>query len=198
MRGKDALIVVDVQNDFCPGGALAVRNGDDVVAVLNRYIEKFLEARLPIFATRDWHPEKTSHFNSYGGPWPTHCVQRTRGAEFHPGLRLGPGVVVVSKGAGADEDGYSGFQGRDSSGAPLAELLRERGVEVIFVGGLATDYCVKHTALDGIRQGFRVVLIGDAVRGVDLNPNDSARAVKEMSDAGGLTLGSFDDLHLPD
>ncbi|HEX9263434.1 MAG TPA: nicotinamidase [Candidatus Binatia bacterium] len=198
MRGKDALIVVDVQNDFCPGGALAVRNGDDVVAVLNRYIEKFLEARLPIFATRDWHPEKTSHFNSYGGPWPTHCVQHSRGAEFHPGLRLGPGVVVVSKGAGADEDGYSGFQGRDSSGAPLAELLRERGVEVIFVGGLATDYCVKHTALDGIKQGFRVVLIGDAVRGVDLNPNDSARAVKEMSDAGGLTLGSFDDLHLPD
>ncbi len=198
MRGKDALIVVDVQNDFCPGGALAVRNGDDVVAVLNRYIEKFLEARLPIFATRDWHPEKTSHFNSYGGPWPTHCVQHSRGAEFHPGLRLGPGVVVVSKGAGVDEDGYSGFQGRDSSGAPLAELLRERGVEVIFVGGLATDYCVKHTALDGIKQGFRVVLIGDAVRGVDLNPNDSARAVKEMSDAGGLTLGSFDDLHLPD
>jgi len=198
MRGKDALIVVDVQNDFCPGGALAVRNGDDVVAVLNRYIEKFLEARLPIFATRDWHPEKTSHFNSYGGPWPTHCVQHSRGAEFHPGLRLGPGVVVVSKGAGADEDGYSGFQGRDSSGAPLAELLRERGVETIFVGGLATDYCVKHTALDGIKQGFRVVLIGDAVRGVDLNPNDSARAVKEMSDAGGLTLGSFDDLHLPD
>ena len=198
MRGKDALIVVDVQNDFCPGGALAVRNGDDVVAVLNRYIEKFLEARLPIFATRDWHPEKTSHFKSYGGPWPTHCVQHSRGAEFHPGLRLGPGVVVVSKGAGADEDGYSGFQGRDSSGAPLAELLRERGVEVIFVGGLATDYCVKHTALDGIKQGFRVVLIGDAVRGVDLNPNDSARAVKEMSDAGGLTLGSFDDLHLPD
>jgi len=198
MRGKDALIVVDVQNDFCPGGALAVRNGDDVVAVLNRYIEKFLEARLPIFATRDWHPEKTSHFNSYGGPWPTHCVQHSRGAEFHPGLRLGPGVIVVSKGAGADEDGYSGFQGRDSSGAPLAELLRERGVEVIFVGGLATDYCVKHTALDGIKQGFRVVLIGDAVRGVDLNPNDSARAVKEMSDAGGLTLGSFDDLHLPD
>ena len=198
MRGKDALIVVDVQNDFCPGGALAVRNGDDVVAVLNRYIEKFLEARLPIFATRDWHPEKTSHFNSYGGPWPTHCVQHSRGAEFHPGLRLGPGVVVVSKGAGVDEDGYSGFQGRDSSGAPLAELLRERGVETIFVGGLATDYCVKHTALDGIKQGFRVILIGDAVRGVDLNPNDSARAVKEISDAGALTLGSFDDLHLPD
>ena len=152
----------------------------------------------PVYKTRDWHPEKTRHFNSYGGPWPTHCVQHSRGAEFHPGLRLGPGVIVVSKGAGADEDGYSGFQGRDSSGAPLAELLRERGVETIFVGGLATDYCVKHTALDGIKQGFRVVLIGDAVRGVDLNPNDSARAVKEMSDAGGLTLGSFDDLHLPD
>jgi nicotinamidase/pyrazinamidase len=184
MAGKDALIVVDVQNDFCPGGALAVKDGDQVVAVLNRYIDRFARAGLPIFATRDWHPEKTSHFNTAGGPWPPHCVQGSEGAQFHPDLKLPPETVIVSAGMGSDEDGYSGFLGRDESGAKLAELLRQRGIERIFVGGLATDYCVKHTVLDGLNQGFRVVVLTDSVRGVNLQPDDSERAIEEMRRAG--------------
>lgn len=196
MQKKDALIVVDVQNDFCPGGALAVRNGDEVVPVLNRYIGKFAGAGLPIFATRDWHPEKTRHFKTYGGPWPPHCVQGTEGAAFHADLRLGNVVVVVSKGTTADEDSYSGFQGRDASGNMLGELLRRSGVERIFVGGLATDYCVKHTVLDGLKHGFTAVLLADAVRGVDLNPNDSNQALTEMSAAGAITLVGFDELRV--
>jgi len=193
---RDALIIVDVQNDFCPGGALAVQNGDKVVPVLNRYIENFLNAGLPIFATRDWHPAKTSHFKLYGGMWPVHCVQGTHGAEFHPALKLTNETIIVSAGMGSDEDGYSGFLGRDNTGTSLATLLHERGVDRLFVGGLATDYCVKHTVLDGIRQGFQVVLIGHAVRGVNLDPEDSERAVQEMSTAGAIVVRETDSLDL--
>ena len=196
MSQRDALIVVDVQNDFCPGGALAVENGDEVVPVLNRYIERFVALRLPIFATRDWHPIKTSHFKVYGGIWPVHCVQGTHGAEFHPDLKLTPEITIVSAGMAADEDGYSGFLGRDSSGRSLAALLRDRGVERLLIGGLATDYCVKHTVLDGIQEGFQVVLIGDAVRGVNLNPGDSEQAIKEMSAAGAIVVRGNDALNL--
>lgn len=184
MKGKDVLVIVDVQNDFCPGGALAVSQGDLVVPVLNRYIRRFAEARLPVVATRDWHPEKTSHFNSCGGVWPPHCVQGTRGAEFHPELALPEDAVIVSKGMGVDEDSYSGFQGAGPGGTPLADLLRQRGAERLFVGGLATDYCVKQTVLDGLKKGFQVVLLEDAIRGVNLKPGDSERAVEEMVRAG--------------
>ncbi|OGQ49851.1 MAG: nicotinamidase [Deltaproteobacteria bacterium RIFCSPLOWO2_02_FULL_57_26] len=184
MQRKDALVVIDVQNDFCSGGSLAVTDGDKVVPVLNRYIERFKAANLPILATRDWHPEKTSHFKVYGGVWPVHCVQGTKGAEFHPDLRLPSEAVIVSAGMGADEDGYSGFQGRNHRGVKLSDLLRGMGVERIFVGGLATDYCVKHTVLDGLKEGFKVVLLEDAIRGVDLQPGDSERAIAEMVRAG--------------
>ena len=139
MPSKDALIVVDVQNDFCPGGALAVKEGDRVVPVLNRHIDQFTKAGLPIFATRDWHPAKTSHFNTSGGPWPPHCIQGSTGAQFHPDLKLRADTVIVSAGMGSDEDGYSGFLGINDSGAKLVDLLRQRGIERIFVGGLATD-----------------------------------------------------------
>ncbi|MBI4527934.1 MAG: nicotinamidase [Deltaproteobacteria bacterium] len=184
MPGKDALLIIDVQNDFCPGGALAVAEGDRVVPVLNRCIDKFRKANLPIFATRDWHPEKTSHFVTGGGQWPPHCIRGTRGAEFHPDLKLGNDVVVISGGTGPDEEGYSAFDGKDSSGAALADLLRGRGVERIFMGGLATDYCVKFSVLDGLKEGFKIVLIEDAVRGVNLQPGDSERAISEMVRAG--------------
>ncbi len=193
MQGKGALIIIDVQNDFCPGGALPVTDGDQVVPVLNRYIEKFSRAGLPIFATRDWHPKKTRHFKEYGGLWPPHCVQHTKGAEFRAGLSLPRDVVVVSAGMSPDEEGYSGFEGRDQDGANLAHLLRASGVQRIFVGGLATDYCVKHTVLDGLKQGFAVVLLEDAVRGVNLQPDDAEQAIKEMVSAGARkeTLASF-------
>lgn len=179
MQGKDALVIVDVQNDFCPGGALAVERGDEVVPRLNAYIEKFSSAGLPVFATRDWHPEKTVHFQAYGGQWPPHCIQGTTGAEFRRDLRLPANAVIVTTGAAPDEDGYSGFDGRGAGGT-LEEMLRKAGVERIFVGGLATDYCVKHTVLDGLKRGFKVVWLEDASRGVDVAPGDSARAAAEM------------------
>lgn len=184
MLSKDALILVDVQNDFCPGGALAVKDGDQVVPVLNRYIDQFRKANLPIFATRDWHPEKTTHFKSGGGPWPPHCIQGSKGAQFHPDLKLPADALIVSAGMGADEDGYSGFLGIDDRGRKLVDLLRQRGIERIFVGGLATDYCVKHTVLDGLKEGFKVVLLTDSTRGVNLKSGDSERAIAEMLQAG--------------
>jgi len=194
MQAKDALIIVDVQNDFCPGGSLAVSRGDEVMPVLNRVIERFTKAAMPIFATRDWHPERTSHFKDHGGPWPAHCVQGTNGAEFHPGLTLGDGVVMVSKGMAADEDSYSGFQAIDSTGTPLAELLRRKGIERIFVGGLATDYCVKQTVLDGLKEGFKVVLLNDSIRAVNLSPQDGELAIHEMVKAGATTVADSESI----
>jgi nicotinamidase/pyrazinamidase len=196
MEKKAALIIVDVQNDFCPAGALAVTDGDQVIAPLNRYIERFAAALLPIFATRDWHPEKTSHFKAYGGVWPVHCVQGTLGAEFHRALKLNGAAVTVSKGMAADADSYSGFDAIDSAGVRLADLLRVAGVSQIFVGGLATDYCVKQTVLDGRNFGFDVVLLKDAIRGVDLAPGDSARAVETMLDAGARVVENVGEFTL--
>jgi len=194
MQDKDALLIVDVQDDFCPGGALAVADGDRVVPALNRYIERFQKSRLPIFATRDWHPEMTRHFKAYGGLWLPHCIQGTKGAEFRADLHLAPDAVVVSKGMGADEDGYSGFDGRNEKGTALAELLRAQGVGRLFVGGLATDYCVKHTVLDGLKQGFHVVLLEDAVRAVNLLPGDGARAMEAMARAGAEKISGVEKL----
>jgi len=191
---QSALIVVDVQNDFCPDGALGISEGDRVVPVLNRYIEKFSQAGRPVVATRDWHPEKTSHFQSGGGPWPTHCVRQTRGAEFHADLKLGDNALIVSKGTEPDEDSYSAFHGRDAAGTPLADLLRRAGVKTIYIGGLATDYCVKFTVLDAIGAGFNAVVLCDAIRGVNLKADDSARALDEMRAAGAVLLGSFEEL----
>jgi nicotinamidase/pyrazinamidase len=173
-----ALIVVDVQNDFCPGGKLAVARGDEVVAPLNRLIEEFLARGETVVKSRDWHPPKTRHFTSYGGTWPVHCVQKTRGAKFHPQLRDDARIIVVSKGLG-DEDNYSAFDGTD-----LAQLLREREVTHLLIGGLATDLCVKHTVLDAIREGFRVTAVTDAMRAVNLQPGDDTRAISEMRRAG--------------
>ena len=147
---KRALIVVDVQNDFCPGGTLAVAQGDQVVAPLNKLIEEFLERGEPVFKSRDWHPEKTNHFAAQGGTWPVHCVQNTKGAEFHPNLVDDKHIRVVSKGLG-DTDCYSAFDETD-----LALQLRRLGVEEVWVGGLATDYCVKATVLDALKEGFQV------------------------------------------
>jgi len=179
-----ALVVIDVQNDFCPGGALAVVEGDQVVAPLNRYIGRFADAGLPIFATRDWHPEKTIHFKAYGGLWPPHCIQGSKGAEFRADLALPGDAVIVSTGTALDEEGYSGFDGIDSFGVGLAELLRRCDVARIYVGGLATDYCVKQTVLDGLKYGFAMTVLADAIRGVELAPGDSQRAVQEMLRAG--------------
>ncbi|WP_243371888.1 bifunctional nicotinamidase/pyrazinamidase [Geotalea sp. SG265] len=184
---KSALLIVDVQNDFCPGGMLAVAEGDRVVPVLNIYGELFSSEGLPVFASRDWHPTETTHFKAYGGIWPVHCVRGSKGAEFHPLLKLPREAIVISKGMDPARDDYSAFDGVDDTGLPLPELLRRLGVGRIFMGGLATDYCVKETALAALRQGFAVTVLEDAVRGVDLQPGDSERAMAEMQAAGAET-----------
>jgi nicotinamidase/pyrazinamidase len=181
---KRALIVVDVQNDFCPGGALAVAHGDEVVAPLNKLIEEFLEQGEPVFKSRDWHPEKTRHFSAYGGTWPVHCVQNTKGAEFHPDLMDDIHIRVISKGLG-DEDCYSAFDGTN-----LALELRRLGVEEVWVGGLATDYCVKDTVLDALKEGFQVKALEDAMRSVELHPGDGKRAIQEMREAGACVVNA--------
>ena len=177
-QSKQALIVVDVQNDFCPGGTLAVAEGDRVVAPLNELIDEFLERGDPVYKSRDWHPPKTKHFQAYGGTWPIHCVQNTKGAEFHSQLRDDPRIRVVSKGLG-DTDCYSAFDETD-----LATQLHEQGVEELVVGGLATDYCVKATVLAGLNEGFKVKALKNAMRAVDVNPGDGDRAIEEMRSAG--------------
>ncbi|MGE3273244.1 MAG: nicotinamidase [Chloroflexota bacterium] len=181
-----ALVIIDVQNDFCPGGSLPVASGDEVVPVLNQYAEAFAAAGCLVVADRDWHPETTTHFTKFGGDWPAHCVQGTPGAEYHPGLKLPAGTVHIRKGMGSDEDAYSGFEGRDDAGQRLQSLLQERGIRTIYVGGLATDYCVKHTVLDGLKAGFNVILIGEACRAVDVKPGDGERALAEMQAAGAV------------
>ena len=182
---KKALIVVDVQNDFCPGGSLAVTNGDKVVAPLNRLMNEFLDRDEPVFKTRDWHPARTKHFKQYGGTWPVHCVQDTRGAEFHPDLLDDPRIRIISKGTDERADGYSGFDGTE-----LARLLREEKVEEVWVGGLATDYCVKQTVLDARREGFAVKALADAMLPVNEEPKDGAEAIDEMREAGAEIVGN--------
>jgi nicotinamidase/pyrazinamidase len=187
MAEGDALLIVDVQNDFCPGGALAVPGGDEVVPVLNRYIALFRERGLPVYASRDWHPEETRHFASGGGPWPPHCVAGTAGAAFHEGLALPETAIVVSKGMDPTDDGYSAFEAETAAGMELEADLQRRGVERLFIGGLATDYCVRASVLDAAARGFRPVLLEDAIRGIDATPGDVRRALDEMTEAGATT-----------
>lgn len=186
---EDALIIVDVQVDFCPGGALPVPEGDKIIPVLNEYIRRFNTAGALIVATRDWHPPNHKSFREYGGLWPPHCVQGTRGAEFHPELRLPEGALIISKATDPEEEAYSGFEGTD-----LNEMLRRAGVKRVFVGGLATEYCVKSTVLDALKYGFEVFLLEDAVKGIDVNPGDVERAIKEMLNKGvrKLTLSDME------
>ena len=174
MIGKTtALVVVDIQVDFCPGGALSVPDGDKIVPVLNEYIRQFAAARAPMIFTRDWHPPNHSSFKEQGGPWPPHCIQNTEGAKFHPSLIIPPEAQIVSKASQRDE-AYSFFQGTD-----LAEKLHRR-IQTLFVGGLATDYCVKETVLDGLKERFEVYLLEDACRGVEVNSGDSEKAIQLM------------------
>jgi nicotinamidase/pyrazinamidase len=170
-----ALIVVDVQNDFCPGGALAVPDGDAVVDAVNRLAS---EASF-VVATRDWHPPDHGSFAAQGGRWPVHCVQGTPGAELHPGIDASQIDVVVDKGQVPDREGYSGFEGTE-----LERLLSEHGVDAVDVAGLALDYCVKATALDARRAGLNVTVHRGATRAVDVSPGDGERAVEELRAAG--------------
>jgi nicotinamidase/pyrazinamidase len=184
MQRRAALVIIDVQLDFCPGGALPVPGGDLVIPVLNRYIKLFWNRGCPIVASRDWHPAESEHFAQRGGLWPVHCVKGSPGAGFHPELLLPEGTVVISKGVTRWDNGYSALQGVTENGTTFAMLLRHMALDKLYVGGLATDYCVKESVLEALREGFSVTLLRDAVRAVELEPGDGARAVAEMVGAG--------------
>jgi nicotinamidase/pyrazinamidase len=175
----DALVLVDVQNDFLPGGALAVPGGDAILEPLNQCLREFDRLGLPLFATRDWHPPEHCSFREQGGPWPVHCVAGTRGAEFPAQLRLPPSVRIVSKGQDLQRDAYSGFQGTNLA-LQLGNLRGRR----LFIGGLATDYCVLATVKDALAAGFGVVVLADAVGAVNVQPEDGAKALQEMAASG--------------
>jgi len=175
----DALVVVDVQNDFLPGGSLAVDDGQAVVPTLDAAMAEFERLRLPLFASRDWHPVDHCSFTARGGPWPPHCVAGTPGAAFADDLRMPPATIVISKATTVDRDAYSAFDGTD-----LDARLKAARVRRIFVGGLATDYCVLNTVRDACRMGYAVVLLLDAIRAVDVRPGDGDRAIVQMQQAG--------------
>lgn len=175
----DALVIVDVQSDFLPGGSLAVSHGDEVVAVLNDYVAAFHRSRLPVVATRDWHPPDHCSFLQQGGQWPPHCVAGSQGAGFAPLLKLPSDAILISKAADRQSDAYSGFEGTG-----LDSLLRTAGVGRIFVGGLATDYCVLNTVRDALQRDYQTVLLLDAIRAVDVRAGDGERAIADMLQRG--------------
>lgn len=188
MKLKKALLIVDVQKDFCPGGALVVPQGDKIILNLNKYIRIFSKNKLPIFASRDWHPKKTKHFKKFGGLWPVHCVQDTKGAGFHPKLKLPKEAIILSKGMDPQEDVYSVFQAQDSNGTGFLTLLKYLGVQELYIGGLATDYCVRASSIDALKNGFKAGLLVDAIKGVNLKPQDSEEAIMEMVGQGAKKL----------
>lgn len=179
LRPGDALLVVDVQRDFLPGGALAVPGGDAVLAPLRECIQRFASLGLPVFASRDWHPADHCSFRAAGGPWPPHCVASSTGADFAHELELPGAAHVVSKGTTRDAEAYSAF-----AATALDERLREAGVKRLFVGGLATDYCVLASVLDALGNGYPVVVLSDAVAAVNVAPDDGERALRRMGEAG--------------
>ncbi len=180
-----ALLMVDVQNDFCPGGALAVTDGDKVVDPLNAMLILADERNWLVVASRDWHPAVTKHFKGYGGIWPTHCVQNTQGAAFHRNLAVvADKDIIISKATQPDEDGYSAFEGKTKDGKNLADVLKECKIDEIYIGGLATDYCVKASALDAMKNDFKTFLLLDACRAVNIQPDDGDKALEAMKNAG--------------
>ncbi len=184
MRFKKALLIVDIQNDFCPGGALGIPEGDKIIPTINKYIKIFAKKKLPILVTRDWHPVKTGHFKDFGGIWPAHCIQNTPGAAFHPALKLPAEVTLLYKGMDPLQDSYSAFHAEDTSGRGLLKILRTLGIEELYIAGLATDYCIKYSTLGALKNGFKVKVLSDAVRGVDLKSKDSEKALKEIIKKG--------------
>jgi nicotinamidase/pyrazinamidase len=179
----DALVIVDVQNDFLPGGTLAVDQGSDILPVLNACIDLFRRKGLSIYASRDWHPASHCSFLAQGGTWPPHCIAGTSGAEFPAELALPETAIIVSKAVTENQDAYSAFQGTH-----LADELRRDRKKRLFVGGLATDYCILNTVLDALKEGFRVVLLSDAIKAVNVRPGDGDAAVATMLQNGAVPI----------
>lgn len=186
-----ALLLVDLQNDFFPGGALAVPGADSLIPLINAYIKHFSRQGWAILATRDWHPANHSSFTEQQGPCPVHGVQGSRGAQFHSDLVLPPGMMVISKGTDPKKDARSGFDGTS-----LADRLEDLNVQTLYVLGLPTEHCVKHTVLDGCQRGLRVVLLTDATKGDNHQQDDSPNALQEMTDAGAY-LANISDIGIP-
>ena len=183
IQSGDALILVDIQNDFLPSGALAVPRGDEVIAVLHGYIKRFESRGLPIYATRDWHPPDHSSFKEKGGIWPVHCVAGSPGAEPPASFHLPRSAIIVRKGTSSDREAYSGFQG-----TTLAADLKATGVRRLFIGGLATDYCVLNTVMDALEHGFDVILLADAIRAVNVHAGDGDQAFDKMVQRGAFPI----------
>lgn len=180
---KDALLIVDLQNDFLHGGNLPVPEGDEIIPVLNRIIALFSQQSLPVYATRDWHPANHCSFKAQAGPWPPHCVAGSKGAAFSALLELPPNVIVISKATTPEHDAYSGFDGTN-----LAHHLRAHRIERLFIGGLATDYCVLNTVRDALSLHFKVELLLDAIRPVEVHAGDGQAAIEEMTKLGAEPL----------
>ena len=190
LKKGDALIIVDLQNDFLAGGSLEVPHGDEVIPVLNQYIGAFQAKDLPIFATRDWHPPNHCSFKAQGGPWPPHCITGTAGAQFAPDLILPSSALIISAATEPDKEAYSGFKGTD-----LDDKLRHNDIHRLLIGGLATDYCVLNTVKDAIELSYEVFLLKDAIKPVNVNPDDGKKAEEEMARLGAvsITLNSLAD-----
>ena len=187
LSDRDALLIVDVQADFLPGGRLAVPEGDAVVPALNGYLALARRKGLRVFASRDWHPPNHCSFRAQGGPWPEHCVAGTPGAAFAPSLELPSDAFIISKAVAAGSDAYSGFAGTD-----LERQLRALRVERLLVGGLATDYCVLNTVRDARKAGFEVLLLRDAIHAVNVKPGDGEHAEREMREVGAVPVHAGD------
>ena len=187
-----ALILVDIQNDFCPGGALAVNEGDQIVPAVNRLIPGFPL----VISTQDWHPENHISFKEQGGPWPPHCVQGTRGAELHSALKTDTIAHYFRKASSPDKDDYSEFAGKDDRGRSLDQVLKGHGVKTLYAVGLATDYCVLETVIDGLRLGYEVYAVTDAMRAVNVNPADGEKALQQMASSGAHLVTSEEVLNL--
>jgi len=184
LQPGDALSVTDVQNDFLPGGALGVPDGDGIIPSLNRIIALFHKRDFPMFFTRDWHPPDHCSFQDQGGPWPPHCVRNTPGANFSSELNIPQSTIIISKGTQKDSEQYSTFFGRDTADHTQSDLMKKLGVRRIFIAGLATDYCVLNSAKDALAGGYEVYVLADAVCAVDVNPGDGQRAIEEMIRGG--------------
>ena len=190
IKNSDALLITDIQKDFLPGGALPIENGNEIIPVLNDYVKRFWNAKGHVLASRDWHPSNHVSFKAQGGPWPPHCVQETTGAKFSPDLKLPQHTIVISKATNPDREAYSAFDGTS-----LAHELHALGVKRLFVGGLATDYCVVNTVVDARKLGFETVFLIDASLGINVEPGDVDRAIETMLKNGAqqATVDDFPD-----
>ena len=188
---EDVLLITDVQKDFLPGGALPVDSGNEIIPVLNDYIRNFDTAKAHVFASRDWHPTDHVSFNTQGGPWPPHCIKETNGAKFSSDLKLPKHTLVISKATEPTHESYSAFEG-----TILANALKRLGVKRLFIGGLATDYCVLNTVLDARKLGLETVVLMDATLGINVNPSDVDSAIETMVTNGSLQA-TVDDFPEP-